>query len=429
MASRVNRNSGSAFVVASVLTGALLLGACTGCSRSSPGKPALPAAASPKPSVISVKVDKPRRETLHHTIAQPGAIQALEQPAIYAKVAGYLAEWKVDMGDRIRKGDLLAELAVPELAVDLGQKDALVRQAEAQLKMAKEAVPAAEAEQRRARSQYERLAKVGQTGVLDKDNIAEALYGSEASKARLAIARADVAVKEAQLDVARKNREYSETMLKYMRIVAPFDGVVTRRYVDTGQFVQPATGTKGDILFTVARTDIMRIFVEVPETEAYWVTDGMPAQVRVQALGGQQFTGKVTRTSWSLDRTSRTLLAAIDFPNNLEGKFRPGMYAYAVITGERSGVLTVPASAVVTQGDLLQGYQTFCFVEQDGKARRTLLQVGGRDAQRIEVLKKQTTPASKGTPRWEDLTGDEKIILGDVAALSDGQAVQVGGAK
>jgi RND family efflux transporter MFP subunit len=238
------------------------------------------------------------------------------------------------------------------------------------------------------------------------------------------MARADIGVKEAQHAVAQKSRLHAQTMLQYAQIVAPFDGIVTKRNVDKGQFVQPATGTRGDILFTIARTDIMRIFVEVPELEAGWVTSGMPASVRVQALRGEELAGRVTRTSWSLDRTTRTLLAAIDLPNP-DGKLRPGMYAYATITGEQADVLTLPASAIVTQGDVTQGYRSFCYIVQDGKARRTLVELGARDEKWVEVLKKQAaTPGSAGQPRWESFRGDEAVIAGDVSGLSDGRTVQ-----
>jgi len=376
-------------------------------------------------SVPAVTTVKPERQTLRHTVAQPGAIQALDQPAIFAKIPGYVQAWKVDLGDRIRKGDVMAELWVPELEVDLAQKEAQVRQAEAQVKLAREAVPVAEAEYRRARTQYERVARVSKGGLLDKDNVDEAQYGSEASKARLEMARADVGVKEAQHEVARKNRDYAQTMLQYARIVAPFDGIVTKRSVDQGQFVQPATGTRGDVLFVVARTDIMRIFVEVPEIDAHWVTEGMPARVRIQALRGAELAGTVTRTSWSLDRTTRTLTAAIDMPNP-QGKLRPGMYAYATITGERPDVLTVPASAVITQGDVTQGYQSFCYLIQDSKVRRTAVEVGDRDGQRIEVLRKQVAaPATAEPARWESFTGEETIVASDLTALNDGQSVHV----
>src|SRR5205823_4720356 len=160
------------------------------------------------------------------------------------------------------------------------------------------------------KSQYERLARVGQSGVLDKETVEETRYGYEAaeagleeveakvksaqaardeSAARLSKARADVSVAEAHLVVARENRDQMKALLQYARLTAPFDGVVTRRSVDTGHFVQPATATKGEALFVVERRDLVRVFVAVPEADAGWVHTGSQATVRVQVLPGQEF--------------------------------------------------------------------------------------------------------------------------------------------
>ena len=111
----------------------------------------------------------------------------------------------------------------------------------------------------------------------------------------------------------------------------------------------------------------MRVFVEVPETDAAWVKKGAKAVIRVQALQGQEFHGEVTRTSYSLDATAHTLIAEIDLPNP-QDLLRSNMYAFAVITAERPDVLGLPFSSVVTQGEITSGYQSFCFLARDGKA-------------------------------------------------------------
>src|SRR5262249_16670523 len=146
-------------------------------------------------------------------------------------------------------------------------------------------------------------------------------------------------------------------------------------------------------------------------------------------LKSYQFTGKVDRTSWSLDRTARTLLAEVDVSDS-GGKLRPGMYAYATITAERPNLMTLPASAVVTEGDVTQGYRTFCFIVENGKAWRTPIEIGVRDSQRIEVLKKRKRPGESGEKEsWQDFTGDEDVVQKDLSALHDGQTVRTSGAK
>jgi RND family efflux transporter MFP subunit len=362
----------------------LLLAVAAGCTQypgGPPAPPAAPAAEQPAPTVTTVK---PERRTVRRTVGQPGSIQAFEQTPVVAKVPGYVAKWNVDIGAHVRKGDVLAELWVPELVAELKQKDEQVRQAEKALAMAR----ASQAEKEAAKDKAE--ADVGAAGA-DRQRVA-ALAG-------------------------------------YARLTAPYDGVVTQRNINTGQFVQPATSARGDVLFLVERTDPVRIFVAVPEADAAWVGDGAPARVRVQALLGQEFGGQVTRTSWSLNSTTRTLRAEIDLPNP-DGRLRPGMYAYATVTGEHRGVLTVPAAAVVTQGDVNTGYQTFCYLVAYGKVRRTPLEAGARNDQLVEVVKKRTKPARQGAePRWEPFTGEEEVVKGDLSGLKDGQAVEVRAGK
>lgn len=404
---------------AMLLAAAFLLVACTGCGKT-PEAQAVPAGEQPSvkqaPTFTWVN---PMRRDLEHRIGQPGTIRALDQPVIRARIPGYVAKWNVDMGDTVKEKQVMAELSVPELVAELAQMEALIKQADAQVKLARAAVPAAEAEHQRFQMQYQRLAKAGKTGLLDKDNVEETQYASAAAKARLEMARADVKVKEAQLEVARKNRDHAQTMLDYATIRAPFKGIVTSRQVDRGDFVQPATGGKGDILFTIARTDIMRITVEVPETDACWVAENMHVLVRIQ---GREFDAKVSRTSWSLARTARTLQAAIDVDAATNDSLRPNMYAFATITGKRTKVWTVPAAAVVTQGDLMLGYQSFCWLLDNGKARRTPIEVSARDGKWVEVLRKQIVV--DGKPAWKELTGQEKVIQGELASLSDGKAVE-----
>jgi RND family efflux transporter MFP subunit len=409
-------------------------------------------------AVPEVKVVKPVRKSLSHAIAQPGEIQAYYQTPIYARIPGYVDKVHKDIDDRVEEGEVLAELSVPEMDEELNQKEALVGQARAEIEQATKLLASAEAdiesaaakvkeaeasrervnaERRRAESQYERLRK--SSAVLTPENIEEALLGFEAAKAAVAeveakvgSARADRVSKEARRDKARADlsaarahlrvaeadqRRYAE-LVKYAKLRAPFAGVVTRRKVDPGYSVQPAAaGTPGEALFVVARTDTMRIFVDVPENDAVLVTKGTPAVVSVQALGGEEFSAEVTRTSFALDTTKeRVLRAEIDL-SNPAGRLRPGMYAYATIKVGRANALTVPASAVVTQGD-----QTFCYRVEGGKAVRTPVRLGFRDGQLVELLKRRG-PGQEAD--WEDFTGEEEIVTSNPSALSDGQAVSV----
>ena len=236
---------------------------------------------------------------------------------MYAKVPGYVAEWKADMGDRVKEGQTLAVLSVPEMEVDLVRKEALIGQADAEVKLARAAVAVAEKEERALQEPVRAVRQGGETGALNADSMRKSKYAYEGAKAKLEQAQADVEVKAAMLKVAKKDRDQVQALLGYTTLTAPYAGVVTRRNINRGDFVQPATQAKGDPLFVVQEMDEMRIFVAVPEADADWVDDtAVGRDIRVQALQGKEYKGtKVTRTLLVPEPPERTLTAEIDLPN------------------------------------------------------------------------------------------------------------------
>jgi HlyD family secretion protein len=399
----------------------VLLGLVSGCNRPS-ATPPDQAAATETPEV---KVVRPQKKDVRRPIERPGFnIEAYERTPLYAKIAGYVQKWNVDIGDRVHKDDVLAELYIPEMEVELKQKEASVRQALSEIKQAESAVLRSQAELKHAESQYQRLARAGRDGVLDKEQVDETRFGFEAALAAVAKAQADVDVAKARLEVAQADRDHIQTLLQYTKVRAPFNGVVTRRSLSTGDFVQPSSASKGESLFVVEKVDPVRVFVNVQELEAVWVRDGDTALIRPQSLQGQQFKGKVTRTSGALHPQNRTLRTEIDLPN-AEGKLLPGMYVTATIIAEHKNVWALPVAAVVTQDE-----QSFCYLVENGKAVRTPIQVGLRGDELVEVVKKQTKPAKAGEEvRWEEFSGNEEIIPSNLSALHDGQTILTSGAK
>jgi multidrug efflux pump subunit AcrA (membrane-fusion protein) len=430
--------------------GAALLTTATGCTQSSKASPAPAAESAAEPAAVSVTLVQPQRTTLRRTVRQPGSIQAFERTPLFAKIPGYIEKWNVDIGDHVRQGDVLAELYVPEMVAELKQKEELVKQAREAHEVARARVASATAfvqeveagiqrataNQKRWQLEYNRIAKL--TGsVLDaqtKDETWNQLQAASAAlkEAEAKVASAQAALKEAeavrnktQVDIAVADADRARTaaLLGYAKLPAPYAGVVTRRNVNTGDFVQPPSAGKGEPLYVVERRDLMRVLVDVPEADADWVTKGTKARIQIQVLRGPDLSGEVARTSYALDRTARTLTAEIDLPNP-QDRLRPGMYVSASLIAEQPNVLTLPASAIVTQGDVLQGYQSFCFLVVDGKAWRTPIQMGARGGDRVEVLKKQSRPAKPGEEaRWEDFTGQEQMVANNPASLTDGQAV------
>jgi RND family efflux transporter MFP subunit len=371
-------------------------------------------------SQTSVTVVTPQRKTVRRPIKRPGYnIEAYQSTALFARISGYVDKWHFDLGDPVRKDQVMAELLVPEMEVEVQQKEAAIGQAQAEIKQALAAVLRSEADRDYRKTQFDRLTRVGNSGVIDKENVDESRFALAAAVAALAKARADVTVAEARLPVAQKARDYAQTLLRYTKILAPYDGVVTGRRINEGDYVQPVS-RKGEALFIVDQVDPVRVFVNVPETEALWLRDKDEATVRTQGRQGRWFKGTVTRTSRSLDPTTRTLRTEIDLPNP-KGELVPGMYVDVTITPERRNVWTLPESAVVMTEE-----GSYCYRLENGKAVRTSLQLGLSGGELIEVQKKQVKPSPGSTDEvWEDITGQEQIIKSGVADLKDGQEVLV----
>jgi len=231
----------------------------------------------------------------------------------------------------------------------------------------------------------------------------------EQSTANVVKAEADLDAVKSRLRVAQANLSRAKTMANYAEIKAPFDGVVTRREVDTGHFVQPASGASAQPLLVIARTDIVRIFVDIPETEAPSVqggAEGDTAVVEVQALNDREYPASVTRTAWSLEASNRSLRAEIDIEND-DGLLRPGMYATAtILLDQRESALTVPATAVLREQN-----EFYCCRVDDGVIRRQRVTMGIRTGTDIEIA--------------EGLQDSDLVVLARTESLVDGQAVVV----
>lgn len=427
--------------------------ASTGCGQpttagaeKSPGKGGSNAARS----VERVTAGPPQRKNLTLITTQPASIDAYESTTLSPKVAGYVGEVLIDIGARVTAGQVLLRLEVPEMLDDRRQKEALRIQAQAEIVQAQAKLAAAQAgvvsararitqaeaavlradaalEQYRAesarlsdlasgRSVTQQLADEGRSRLQGAEaGHTEAQAGVELARAVLlegeagvAQADADVGAANAREQVAASNLAYVETMLGYLELKAPYDGVITQRNVDTGHFARASTESAQPLL-AVARTDRVRVFVDLPEAEASRVTSGESgdsAVVRIQALGGREFAARVSRTGWALDPANRSLRVEIEVDNS-DGALRPGMYATAsIVLEERKGVLTLPATAVVRQATAAH-----CCVVRDGVVVRTPIQLGLRVGDDIEVL--------------SGIADDNDVVLIRADGLVDGQTVEV----
>lgn len=444
---------------------ALSLGLVAALSAAGCARQPLPVAAPAPSSGPTISVARPEKRVVTRTVEQPGSVRAFEQTVLYAKIPGFVRavaadpaksvrqphDRFIDLGSRVKAGQVLAELAVPETDEEFKQKEALVRQAEAEVSQAGKAVAAADAAVAAARayvtetkagltraralferwqSESDRVSRLVTGGVIDaqtRDETLNQFRAAEATRAEAtarvtsaeaavakaeadrAKAAADVVAAEARLDVARADARRVAAMLAYARVTAPYDGVVTRRTVSTGDYI---TADGRHALFTVARVDPVRVVVNVPESDAGLVEDGQPVRVTLPATAGPPLGGKVVRTSWSLEPGSRTLRTEVDLPNP-DGRLRPGMYVSARLTVEFPAEWAVPVAAVGRINDA-----PVVYLAEDGKAVRVTVQLHRGDAQYSQILRYQRS----GARDWTDVSGEERVVS-PAAALTDGQSL------
>jgi RND family efflux transporter MFP subunit len=358
---------------------------------------------------VSVQVTRPEQHTLSRQVGLPGSIEAVEQVALYAKTSGYLKWIKVDIGDRVSKGMALAEIDVPEMASELKEAEAEAQRADAGLITAQAELQRAEAEGELKQLTYERLKSIRERepDVLPQQPVDEAKAQHEVARAQVNLAKSHIRLAESGVAKAGASLARLTTLAEYAQIRAPFDGVVTKRYVDSGALIQHALSqTNVSPIVTVARVDMLRVFIDVAEPDVSSVKKGNPATLTVDALPGKVFEGPVTRFAAALDPKTRTMRTEVDIPNR-DGVLRPGMYGRVNLTLEqRDGVLTVPAEALV-----IEAGKTYLYTVVDGRAKRVEVQTGLDDGIRVEVV--------------NGLSGSEPVIITGKNAVSDGAPVKV----
>jgi HlyD family secretion protein len=434
----------------------------------------------------NVHLAQPRVRDIIRTIGQPAFTQSYERSSVYPKMNAYILKWLVDIGDKVKKGDSLATLFVPELVADHGTKGATVvldrervelalkvvevakaevLAAEARLEEAQAELAGYKAEAERWDSETKRLENELNRGVVnpqdvlqtanrwkatvaERDTAAATVRKANAElisrRAALAKARIDVGVAEAALKVAESEEKRLRAWVDYLVLPAPFDGVIVARNANTFDFVLPTTGDPSALtrapflsvgavaapIYVVDRTDIIRVFVDIPEPDSNYVQIGSKATVLIRAYRDRPIPATVTRTSWALNIQSRTLRAEIDLPNPTS-QLLPGMYAYANVTIERPGVRALPLTALMHLGDrtvLHVGEKTFCWLYKSGRAQRIEVQTGVSDGEFIEVTNRRGSIPHGGSSEvepWQPIDGTEQVIVGELSTLAEGSPVKV----
>jgi RND family efflux transporter MFP subunit len=336
-----------------------------------------------------VEVDHPRSATVVQRLETNATLEAFEETDLFAKVSGYLSDVRVDIGDHVKAGQVLAVISVPEMENELAEDKAQLDSKQRSLETAQRQV-----EHNKANVALQDVTLKRQEVLFKARNIAdqtldEARAKADIAKADVGVAEANLAFAAAQVRLAAATVERIKTLLAYAQIVAPFDGVVARRLVNRGDLVQAATSTRTTPLFTVERIDTIRVFCEVPENDVPHLHLGDPAIVKPYGFEGKPFAGTVTRFSLRLNPETRNMRTEIDLPNP-EERLYPGMYAEVSLEmNRRRNALTVPAAAVGSDG---RG--NFVYTVSDNRISRLAINIGLSDRGRTEV----TGGLSKETP-------------------------------
>jgi len=268
---------------------------------------------------------------------------------LHAKVAGYVKSINVDVGDRVQAGQLIAVLEVPELQDELQQDAAAIAHAEEEINRAIADLERAQSAHEVAHLGATRLTGVSQTrpNLIAQQDLDEASSRDRMTDAQVSTAKAAVASSRSQLEIAKALQAKTQTLLRYTRITAPFAGVVTHRYADTGAMIQAGTSSQTQTmpLVKLSENRLLRLIIQVPESAVPRIRRGQPVDVRVSSVG-RSFPGIVARAADRLDVDTRTMQVEVDVPNpSLE--LVPGMYAQASIALEQANqALTIPVQAI-----------------------------------------------------------------------------------
>jgi RND family efflux transporter MFP subunit len=269
----------------------------------------------------------------------PATTSAFASANMYARASGYIEKRYVDIGDRVKEGQLLAEIFAPELDDQISQAQATLGQLQAAQRQAQANVDLAQVTWDRDSGLVEKGWVTQQQGSVDVQTL-------KAQQAALGVAQANVTAEQAQLQVLYQQKAYQ-------RVLAPFDGVITQRNIDVGSLVQ-ADAVSATFMFTIMQSNVIRAQVFVPQDQAFGLSPGVEAVVRVAEIPDRAFPGKVTRTADALALGTRTLLTEIDIPNP-DGALTPGTYCTVELhIPRKTASLLVPADAIIFNSGGLQ---------------------------------------------------------------------------
>jgi RND family efflux transporter MFP subunit len=327
----------------------------------------------------SVTVVSPSPANAVAEVRLPGSTSALQETIIYARTSGYIASLNADIGDRVKAGQLLAMIASPEVDQQLNEARARREEGHANLALAE--------------SRLKRIKDVSTTGAVSAQDFddAKAVYNSQLAAQRVS-----------DNVVSRLETEQS-----YQKVVAPFDGVVTRRNIELGSLITAGSGTNVSSLFELQQQTTMRVFIDVPQSWAASITPGTTAGVELREFPSEHLQAKVIRTSSALDPSTRTLRTELHLPNT-DGRLMPGMYVQVKLSLDNArGALVIPTSTLVIDSAGV-GVVT---VNPESHIARTPIKLGRDFGREVEVVTGLTPNARLVVSPRDDLQDGEAVIV------------------
>lgn len=300
----------------------------------------------------------------YRSLVLPGDTAAWYRTTLYSRVNGYLADWKVDIGDKVKKGQLLATIDTPDL-------DAQLVAARAELEASKAQAKVREADADFARSSYDRW-RDSPKGVVSDQEREEKKAANDSSIAKLNAASAQVAVNQAKVDGLM-------TLTQFKNVTAPFDGIITDRRIDPGDLVTAGSSANTSPLFVIQQTDKMRVFSRVPQSVAGHLSIGSAVKITSDTGSGRVYEGRIVRTTGAVDPRARTMLVEVVLPNS-DYTLSPGMYVRVDFQVAQAPSIEVPAAAVLFRGKSPQ-----VAVVEDGKIKLRTVVIASDDGENVEL--------------------------------------------
>ena len=358
-------------------------------------------------TLTAVAVTKTSRKPMSRSLTISSELVPFQEIDVFAKESGYVSKLLVDYGSRVKKGQLMAVLEIPEMQASLQEDRAAIKSASDQVRNAEHQLGRIQAQHDVIHLQYDRLNNVAKSkpGLVAQQEVDDWQGKDLASEAQVEGGKSSLEVAQSQMSVAQSKMAHDQALYDYARITAPFDGVVTQRYANFGTLMQAGTSSSNALpLVKLSQEDMFRLVIPVPESYVRYIKIGDPVAVTVSALG-HDFPGIVARFSVDVGQATRTMHTEVDVPNPRH-LLIPGMYAEATLTIDRKGAALVVPLQAVNQGN---DHTSVLVVDQADKVQDRQITLGIQTDNDAEVL--------------SGLHEGDQVVISDRSGLKPGELV------